>query len=93
VSAQDRRAWWSQARCRSVSVHIFFPRQGDHLGVQVARSIRRRCPVRDDCAASVWELLDDGESLYGVWAGVNVADRRQRRILRAAAGCSAASAM
>jgi hypothetical protein len=62
---------------------------GNAVAAEVAKALCRRCPVRRECAATALRLLDSGELLVGVWAGVSLAsiyDQSGRAALAKVAG-------
>jgi WhiB family redox-sensing transcriptional regulator len=67
-------AWMLEARCRGASPTEFFPSDG--LGVESARLICSRCPVRAECLE--YALVNRIE--HGVWGGAS--ERERRRLLR-----------
>ena len=70
--------WAARARCADEDPEIFFP-PGDDPATE-ARQICSQCPVRDECLAYA---LDAGEQ-YGIWGGLDPAERRAlRRRLKA----------
>jgi len=69
-------AWRHQAACRGLDPGIFFP--DDEKPGNAAKSVCRRCPVRQPCLE--WAL--SSREKEGVWGGCDERDRR--RILRQA---------
>jgi len=65
--------WQTRAACRGMGSDLFFPTSGDALGP--ATRICARCPVLEECRTTA---LDD-PSLYGIWAGTSVRERRRLR--------------
>ncbi len=65
--------WQTRAACRGMGSDLFFPTRGDALGP--ATRICARCPVLEECRTTA---LDD-PSLYGIWAGTSVRERRRLR--------------
>jgi WhiB family redox-sensing transcriptional regulator len=66
------QAWAQQAACAEDGVGPMFPHEQDQQGIEYAKSICGRCPVRQDCLS---EALDRGER-FGVWGGLT-SDERQ----------------
>ncbi|MBB1254629.1 WhiB family transcriptional regulator [Streptomyces sp. OF3] len=80
--------WRHRAVCREEDPELFFPigNTGPALmQIEEAKSVCRRCPVREQCLA--W-ALDTNEST-GVWGGLSE-DERRRLKRRAARRQSAA---
>lgn len=71
--------WMDDARCRGMSVRLFFPedsRVEDELSVVVnAKRICRRCEVRGECLGYALRL----GVAFGVWGGTTVSERRKIR--------------
>jgi WhiB family redox-sensing transcriptional regulator len=70
--------WRHRARCRTVDPELFFPdghSPAFHDQIQAAKAICGLCPVREPCLG--W-ALDTGQN-YGIWAGLDEAERRQLR--------------
>jgi WhiB family redox-sensing transcriptional regulator len=67
--------WMRSARCRSADPEVFFPTDG--VGVEFARAICAKCPVRRACL----EFALDHRIGHGVWGGTS--ERERVRILRA----------
>lgn len=65
--------WAARARCADVDPEVFFP-PGDDPATEARRTCRQ-CPVRDDCLEYA---LDAGEQ-YGIWGGLDPAERRNLR--------------
>jgi hypothetical protein len=65
--------WTARAQCAETDPELFFPPKGDPA--TAARAICRRCPVREDCLAYA---LDAGEE-YGIWGGLDPAERNNLR--------------
>lgn len=61
------------AACTQVDPEVFFPHEGDELGIDTARDVCSGCPVRARC----FELF--GNLPYGVVAGLTPSERRALR--------------
>lgn len=81
------QAWAQQAACAEEGVAPMFPHEQDTAGVEHAKSICGRCPVKDSCLT---EALDRGEG-FGIWGGLTAEERRtlKRQAARKAAGIRA----
>jgi WhiB family redox-sensing transcriptional regulator len=76
--------WRDRAACRTEDPDLFFPvgTTGPALlQIEEAKSVCRRCPVRDQCLE--W-ALDTGQNI-GVWGGTTELERRAVKRRRAAA--------
>ena len=74
TASEPAEAWQRGARCRGMRPAEFFPSDG--LGVERARAICARCPVRVECLEfALANRIDDG-----VWGGES--ERERRRIAR-----------
>lgn len=71
----ESKRWTSNAACAEEGVAPMFPSDQDAKGVEYAKSICGRCPVRDACLS---EALDRGEA-FGVWGGYTADERRAMR--------------
>jgi hypothetical protein len=65
--------WSDQANCAGRNPNIFYPGQGDDVGVARAKLICRRCDVKDECLAAA---LARGEP-FGIWGGLTRTERRE----------------
>jgi len=65
-------AWMAAAVCAGVDPEVFFPEDAD--STREAKAVCARCPVRAACVAYA---LATGER-FGIWGGLNEAERRQR---------------
>jgi WhiB family redox-sensing transcriptional regulator len=65
--------WQTRAACRGMGSDLFFPTGGNAIA-HLTR-ICARCPVAEECRTTA---LDD-PSLYGIWAGTSVRERRRLR--------------
>ncbi|GGT78549.1 MULTISPECIES: WhiB family transcriptional regulator [Streptomyces] len=77
--------WRIKAACRDEDPDLFFPVGStgpSSLQAQEAKTVCRRCPVREQCLAWAMEERQD----FGVWGGLDEAERRalRRRAARAA---------
>jgi hypothetical protein len=66
-------SWLELAACGG---RVWYPRQGDAVGVAVAKTICKGCPVRE---ASLYEALleeTDQAFIYGVRGGLTASERR-----------------
>lgn len=70
---------FSEAACASEPEDTMFPFEGDEKGIEHAKGVCRRCPVREDCLNEA--LSRNGSS--GIWGGTDPDERRAMR--RAAA--------
>ncbi|SEG87319.1 WhiB family transcriptional regulator, redox-sensing transcriptional regulator [Actinacidiphila yanglinensis] len=69
--------WRKQAQCRGEDPELFFPVSSAGSGMmqtEKAKSVCRRCPVREQCLE--W-ALENGQ--YGVWGGLSEDERRGMR--------------
>jgi WhiB family transcriptional regulator, redox-sensing transcriptional regulator len=73
LNESDR--WTATAACAEEGVAPMFPSEQDAKGIEYAKSICERCPVRDRCLA---DALDRGES-FGIWGGMTSDERRALR--------------
>lgn len=71
----DSPAWFAQAACASTPDVDFFP--GPRESDREAKQVCARCPVRSDCLA--YALKFPGISDHGIWGGLGVKERAQRR--------------
>ncbi|GGV39487.1 hypothetical protein GCM10010495_66050 [Kitasatospora herbaricolor] len=77
----------SGALCRDVpDPDVFFPEDGDELGVARAKRICVKCPVRSACLALALERSEP----HGVFGGLDPVERR--RLRRSTAGGERAGA-
>lgn len=71
--------WQLQARCRSMSITVFYPEAGlrgqtlRHIEEE-AKSICQLCPVIQDCRSHAEQC---GEP-YGIWGGLTEHERASR---------------
>ncbi|MET0521439.1 MAG: WhiB family transcriptional regulator [Jiangellaceae bacterium] len=78
--------WRHVAACRDEDPELFFPIGNTGpalLQIEEAKSVCRRCPVREDCLQFALETGQDA----GVWGGLSEDERRalKRRNARARA--------
>ncbi|MFE2164830.1 WhiB family transcriptional regulator [Streptomyces sp. NPDC059447] len=78
------QTWEDDAACREIGVEAFFPTGHGaefNAGIRNAKTICRRCPVREECLA----LALDIEGPYGpdkrggVWGGLTAHERAALR--------------
>ena len=72
-------SWMARAACRDLPPETFFPEDGG--GVEVARRICARCPVREDCL----EYALSRHIAHGVWGGTSERGRQRLQAARRAA--------
>ncbi len=78
--AAPRYGWQDRAACEGVPLGVFFGPEGERPTARRERerqalAICARCPVRDSCLEHALALPE----AYGVWGGVNEAERAERR--------------
>lgn len=78
MSAADT-SWMGTATCRDLPPEIFFPVDGG--GVEVARRVCARCPVRQACL----EFALRHHIAHGVWGGTSERGRQRLQSARRAA--------
>lgn len=72
---------WTAARaCADINPTVFFPEQGDNLGVQAAKAICATCPVRIECL----DYAVDNVEQFGIWGGTTMRQRQRIRAQRRA---------
>ena len=77
----SRLAWAEAAACRGSDRALFYP--PDHLEgreerlerERTAKAVCRSCDVREACLAAALSYQDS----YGIWGGLNEAERRSLR--------------
>lgn len=74
--AEQRPAWMRDAACAEHPPAWWFPTRG--ANTTAARSVCRRCLVRDECLE--YALADP--ELAGVWGGLTERDRQRLRAVR-----------
>ena len=67
--------WMARGLCANQPPETFFPSDG--VGVEVAKRICAKCPVKDPCLEHALSNRID----HGVWGGCS--ERQRRRILKA----------
>ncbi len=70
--------WRADSACRFEDPDLFFPIGNTGpalLQIEEAKSVCRRCPVMEQCAA--W-ALESGQE-HGVWGGLDEDDRRRMK--------------
>ena len=76
---EHRPAWQRDALCRDYAGRVnFFPTMG--VSLEPARSVCRRCPVREACL----EFALEHDERTGVWGGLSARERRIYRRFRGA---------
>jgi WhiB family transcriptional regulator, redox-sensing transcriptional regulator len=73
------RDFRDRAACRDVDPELFFPigaGPAAHAQVHAAKSVCRRCEVREPCLD--WAITTGQDE--GVWGGLEPADRRRLRL-------------
>jgi WhiB family transcriptional regulator, redox-sensing transcriptional regulator len=68
-------SWMEFGSCREHPPNVFFPVDG--VGVEVAKRICAKCPVREQCL----EYAVENRIEHGVWGGTS--ERGRRRIAQA----------
>lgn len=66
-------AWANNAACRGQNLALFFTES--KTGVEQAKRICARCPVREDCLDEV--LRAENDARYGVYGGLTGKERTQ----------------
>lgn len=69
------QSWATRAECLGEFEDLMFPTDGDEAGLEAARQVCHRCPVRENCLS---EALARGEK-HGVWGGTTEDERRSMR--------------
>jgi WhiB family redox-sensing transcriptional regulator len=67
--------WMARGLCANQPPETFFPSDG--VGVEVAKRVCAKCPVKDTCLEHALANRID----HGVWGGCS--ERQRRRILKA----------
>lgn len=75
---QDEISWRDRAACRDLDTSLFFPDEGDYVGVEKAKQFCAACPVSWECFSyAVWT-----NPSAGIWGGTTPDERRRfRRLL------------
>lgn len=76
-------AWMLKAGCRELPPETFFPVDGG--GVEGARRVCARCPVREECL----EYALSHHIAHGVWGGTSERGRQRLQAARRAAALQA----
>lgn len=77
--------WQTAASCRGTDAALFFspgtnePKEDKYVREKQAKEICRACPVRDQCL----DFAIDMREPYGIWGGLNEAERRRHIARRA----------
>lgn len=78
-------SWFDAALCKG-KTHLFFPQHdGDQSYAELAKSICKRCPVREECLD--YALQFPPYDMHGVWAGLNQRQLRQEAKKRGVVPC------
>lgn len=75
--------WAAVALCRLESNYKanFFPERSNSTGIQEAKAVCRRCPVKNLCLEEGLEgRLPNGNRLDGVWGGTTESEREILRV-------------
>lgn len=68
--------WAQKAACApDDGLDLMFPHEHDVQGIEAAKKICARCPVREQCLSGA---LDRGET-FGIWGGTTAAERRSMK--------------
>lgn len=65
--------WRQDAACLDEDPDLMYPNPGDTIGIDDAKAVCARCPVRLECQQ---RSLDRGEP-YGVWGGLDETERAE----------------
>lgn len=70
-----------RALCAEVGGDLFFPEPGaSHTDVEQAKSVCRRCPLREPCLAYALDATDGhGTPIGGIWGATTVEERKALR--------------
>ena len=74
-AVDDMTSWRDRAACRALDPGMFFPDDGDHIGVERAKQTGAPCPV-------AWECLSYAvftNQTEGIWGGTTKGERRRLR--------------
>lgn len=70
--------WIRRAACDGMDTNVFYPAKADHEGVEAAKAVCRRCPVRGECFEYALNQTGwDGD--HGIWGGTTPEERKQIR--------------
>lgn len=76
-AGEDVTSWRELAACQGLDPSLFFPDDGDHVGVERAKQICAPCPVAWECLSyAVW-----ANQTNGIWGGTTPGERRRYRRL------------
>ena len=76
-SVEETTSWRDLAACRGLDTAVFFPDEGDYVGVERAKQTCAPCPV-------AWECLSYAvftNQTEGIWGGTTRGERRRYRRL------------
>lgn len=79
-------SWMRQGTCREAPKDFMFPEDG--AGVELAKQVCARCPVRQVC--DDYAFAHPTETEFGVWGGRSARERARMRAARNRAKRSAA---
>ncbi|QBZ73532.1 WhiB family transcription factor [Streptomyces phage Mischief19] len=69
----DEERWTDGAACAGPDgVAPMFPHPADEAGIEYAKSLCNRCPIRDACL----EAALDNREAFGIWGGLTTEERR-----------------
>lgn len=72
---EDMSSWRDLAACRDLDPALFFPDDGDTVGVERAKQTCAACPVDWECLSyAVWTNQTEG-----IWGGTTKGERRRFR--------------
>ena len=76
-AVEDMTSWRDLAACRGLDPTLFFPDEGDYVGVERAKQTCAPCPVAWECLSyAVWTNQTEG-----IWGGTTRGERRRYRRL------------
>jgi len=67
--------WRVSAACRGANLEVFFPEDGDEVGVAAAKAVCEACPAQEACLQ--YALATN--QTEGVWGGLDKSERRRLR--------------
>ena len=77
ASVEDMLSWRDLAACQGLDPSVFFPDDGDRVGVERAKQTCAPCPVAWECLSyAVWTNQTEG-----IWGGTTPGERRRHRRL------------
>ena len=68
-------SWRDQAGCRGLDPDLFFPDDGDNVGIERAKQVCAPCPVSWECLSYAVET----NQTEGIWGGTTRGERRRLR--------------